>query len=53
MWNILPEVFRIPKKERTEQIKEHERAVGMFFVFFGIYILIKFYRLELPNISGK
>lgn len=27
-WNVLPEVFRIPKKERKEQIREHEREAG-------------------------
>ncbi|KAL9881119.1 SET domain containing 2 isoform 1-T6 [Glossina fuscipes fuscipes] len=25
MWDGLPEIFRIPKKERIEQMKEHER----------------------------
>ncbi|XP_034119176.1 probable histone-lysine N-methyltransferase CG1716 [Drosophila albomicans] len=25
-WSALPEVFRIPKRERIEQMKEHERA---------------------------
>ncbi|XP_055380832.1 probable histone-lysine N-methyltransferase CG1716 isoform X2 [Condylostylus longicornis] len=24
-WEVLPEVFRIPRKERVEQMKEHER----------------------------
>ncbi|XP_068155376.1 LOW QUALITY PROTEIN: histone-lysine N-methyltransferase Set2, partial [Drosophila tropicalis] len=24
-WNALPEIFRIPKRERIEQMKEHER----------------------------
>lgn len=27
-WNNLKEVFRIPKKERIEQMKEHEREAG-------------------------
>ncbi|KAH8411302.1 hypothetical protein KR215_001798 [Drosophila sulfurigaster] len=25
-WSALPEIFRIPKRERIEQMKEHERA---------------------------
>lgn len=29
MWSDLKEVFRIPKKERIEQMKEHEREAGM------------------------
>nr|CAD7432158.1 unnamed protein product [Timema monikensis] len=28
-WATLKEVFRIPKKERIEQMKEHEREAGM------------------------
>lgn len=28
-WSNLKEVFRIPKKERIEQMKEHEREAGM------------------------
>lgn len=27
-WSGLKEVFRIPKKERIEQMKEHEREAG-------------------------
>lgn len=27
-WSSLKEVFRIPKKERIEQMKEHEREAG-------------------------
>lgn len=27
-WSTLKEVFRIPKKERIEQMKEHEREAG-------------------------
>lgn len=27
-WTGLKEVFRIPKKERIEQMKEHEREAG-------------------------
>lgn len=27
-WSNLKEVFRIPKKERIEQMKEHEREAG-------------------------
>jgi len=30
-WSTLKEVFRIPKKERIEQMKEHEREAGNFF----------------------
>lgn len=34
-WANLKEVFRIPKKERIEQMKEHEREAGkIFFHFF-------------------
>lgn len=29
-WSNLKEVFRIPKKERIEQMKEHEREAGYF-----------------------
>lgn len=29
-WTSLKEVFRIPKKERIEQMKEHEREAGGF-----------------------
>jgi hypothetical protein len=29
-WTTLKEVFRIPKKERIEQMKEHEREAGGF-----------------------
>jgi len=29
-WSNLKEVFRIPKKERIEQMKEHEREAGWF-----------------------
>lgn len=27
-WTVLPEVFRIPKKQRIEQMKEHEREAN-------------------------
>lgn len=30
-WSNLKEVFRIPKKERIEQMKEHEREAGLIF----------------------
>lgn len=30
-WSNLKEVFRIPKKERIEQMKEHEREAGNYF----------------------
>lgn len=38
-WSNLKEVFRIPKKERIEQMKEHEREAGYFFD--NIFIIIK------------
>lgn len=45
-WSNLKEVFRIPKKERIEQMKEHEREAGnntelftnMRFIFFKLKI---------------
>ncbi|XP_011185204.2 probable histone-lysine N-methyltransferase CG1716 [Zeugodacus cucurbitae] len=30
-WNSLPEIFRIPKRERIEQMKEHEREADRQF----------------------
>lgn len=36
-WSNLKEVFRIPKKERIEQMKEHEREAGLI-----CYLVIKF-----------
>lgn len=43
-WSNLKEVFRIPKKERIEQMKEHEREAGRFpsffrFSFFPFFLL--------------
>lgn len=32
-WSNLKEVFRIPKKERIEQMKEHEREAGYIYNF--------------------
>lgn len=32
-WSSLKEVFRIPKKERIEQMKEHEREAGKLISF--------------------
>lgn len=46
-WTSLKEVFRIPKKERIEQMKEHEREAGGFF-----YFQRKLY-LELVRIISK
>lgn len=34
-WNNLKEVFRIPKKERIEQMKEHEREANKKFMQSG------------------
>ncbi|XP_017465977.1 PREDICTED: probable histone-lysine N-methyltransferase CG1716 isoform X1 [Rhagoletis zephyria] len=31
VWNSLPEIFRIPKRERIEQMKEHEREADRQF----------------------
>jgi hypothetical protein len=45
-WSTLPEVFRIPKKERKEQLREHEREAGkgnLFLVLQNIIITIIFY----------
>lgn len=41
-WSSLKEVFRIPKKERIEQMKEHEREAGKYFRFKHLvyYLLI-------------
>lgn len=35
-WSGLPEVFRIPKKERKEQLREHEREAGKLTFFRAI-----------------
>lgn len=35
-WIQLPEVFRIPKKERIEQMKEHEREADMRYTTLGL-----------------
>uniref|UniRef100_A0A1B0CJ95 [histone H3]-lysine(36) N-trimethyltransferase n=2 Tax=Lutzomyia longipalpis TaxID=7200 RepID=A0A1B0CJ95_LUTLO len=37
-WLSLPEVFRIPKKERIEQMKEHEREADMKYMALGLHI---------------
>lgn len=54
-WSNLKEVFRIPKKERIEQMKEHEREAGYFFnninsiqkpkviIFINIYLNYQFF----------
>ena len=39
-WTSLKEVFRIPKKERIEQMKEHEREAGGFIYIQREYYLI-------------
>lgn len=41
-WSSLKEVFRIPKKERIEQMKEHEREAGMksFLSLLSIYNVV-------------
>lgn len=40
-WANLKEVFRIPKKERIEQMKEHEREAGMKFLVVDDLIIEK------------
>ena len=35
-WNVLPEVFRIPKKLRIEQMKEHEREANQSYQALGL-----------------
>lgn len=52
-WSALKEVFRIPKKERIEQMKEHEREAGklthyinvcmVFCVIYNCPMLIRFF----------
>uniref|UniRef100_A0A1B0DK39 [histone H3]-lysine(36) N-trimethyltransferase n=1 Tax=Phlebotomus papatasi TaxID=29031 RepID=A0A1B0DK39_PHLPP len=37
-WLSLPEVFRIPKKERIEQMKEHEREADLKYMALGLHI---------------
>lgn len=36
-WIHLPEVFRIPKKERIEQMKEHEREADQRYMALGLH----------------
>ncbi|XP_059608601.1 probable histone-lysine N-methyltransferase CG1716 isoform X2 [Phlebotomus argentipes] len=37
-WLSLPEVFRIPKKERIEQMKEHEREADLKYMALGLHM---------------
>lgn len=55
-WSTLKEVFRIPKKERIEQMKEHEREAGTRWLlkfihnfYMIIKVLIVFMLLQIAN----
>lgn len=43
-WSNLKEVFRIPKKERIEQMKEHEREAGWNALFARLWLCRFFHR---------
>lgn len=60
-WSNLKEVFRIPKKERIEQMKEHEREAGIFYNiliikqkivrFINIYLILLRFLLQIEDIE--